>query len=299
MRTTDVRVTADWLGLRESADAAARSEALVDSLVALMGRQRKTSVEDTRPDGCGAPAPSPQALVIHDLGCGSGSMARWLAPRLPGPQRWILHDRDPALLAVAEVDPPRVAADGSWVTVETRRGDVTRLSSRSLTGASLMAASALLDMFTGEDVDRVVESCVRAGCPALLTLSVTGHVRFTPADSLDARLERAFNGHQRRTVAGRTLLGPGAVAVVARVFRGHGWGVHVANSAWHLDASNPALTREWLCGWAGAAVEQRPELAARAHDWLARRTADVDAILSVTVEHVDLLVVPPTSAGEL
>ena len=68
------RVTPEWLALREPADAAARSVELVERLRArLVG--------------------SPE-LVIHDLGAGTGSMGRWLAPLLPGPQHWVLHDRD-------------------------------------------------------------------------------------------------------------------------------------------------------------------------------------------------------------
>ena len=51
--------------------------------------------------------------VIHDLGGGSGAMGRWLAPRLSGPQHWIVHDRDEALLARAVADPPGPAADGA------------------------------------------------------------------------------------------------------------------------------------------------------------------------------------------
>ena len=43
--------------------------------------------------------PGDRPLVVHDLGSGTGSMARWLAPRLPGPQHWVLHDRDADLLA--------------------------------------------------------------------------------------------------------------------------------------------------------------------------------------------------------
>ena len=31
-------------------------------------------------------------IVVHDLGSGTGSMMRWLAPLLPGPQTWVLHD---------------------------------------------------------------------------------------------------------------------------------------------------------------------------------------------------------------
>ncbi len=58
--------------------------------------------------------PATGPLVIHDLGGGSGSMGRWLAPRLPGPQHWVVHDRDPDLLELAVAAPPPAA------TVEAR-----------------------------------------------------------------------------------------------------------------------------------------------------------------------------------
>ena len=76
-----VRVSPEWLRLREPADAAARSAELAERL----GRH--------------LPAAGP--LVVHDLGGGSGSMGRWLAPRLPGPQHWVVHDRDADLLKLA------------------------------------------------------------------------------------------------------------------------------------------------------------------------------------------------------
>lgn len=81
---------AHWLALREPADAAARAEDLVDLV---------------RPRLAGA-----GPLVVHDLGAGTGAMARWLAPRLPGPQHWILHDRDADLLARAAAGMPAAAA---------------------------------------------------------------------------------------------------------------------------------------------------------------------------------------------
>ena len=97
-----VRVSDDWLALREPADAAARSRELVEHL--------------------GPPATG--RWVIHDLGGGTGSMGRWLAPLLPGPQRWVVHDRDTELLALAADDVPGPAADGAAVTVETRQSDM-------------------------------------------------------------------------------------------------------------------------------------------------------------------------------
>src|SRR6187397_2174928 len=101
MSATAVRVAPQWLALREPADAAARSEELAGRLARHL------------------PATGP--YVIHDLGGGSGSMGRWLAPRLPGPQHWVVHDRDADLLELAAADPPGRAADGSAVTVEARR----------------------------------------------------------------------------------------------------------------------------------------------------------------------------------
>ena len=86
--------------------------------------------------------------MIHDLGGGSGAMGRWLAPRLPGPQHWVVHDRDADLLELAVADCPAGAA----VTVEARRSDITRLAPGDLAGASLVVASALLDLLTADEL---------------------------------------------------------------------------------------------------------------------------------------------------
>ena len=68
-----------WLRLREPADAAARSERLTHVIA------------DTLP--AGAP------LCVLDLATGRGSNVRYLAGRLPSPQRWLAVDRSAALLA--------------------------------------------------------------------------------------------------------------------------------------------------------------------------------------------------------
>lgn len=266
-------VSPAWLALREPADAAARTAELVD-LIPL-------------------PASPGQPLIMHDLGCGTGSMTRWLAPRLPGPQHWILHDRDAELLAIAAARSPDRARDGSAVTVETRHGDLTRLSQKELAGASLLTASALLDMLTAEEVDRVVAACVAAGCPALLTLSVVGRVALTPPDPLDEAVAAAFNDHQRRHVDGQTLLGPDAAGAAVEGFTRLGADVVVRPSPWLLGAANSALAVEWFKGWVGAACEQRPALEARTRGYVRRLlTAASAGLLGVTVQHVDLLARP-------
>ncbi|MGC9495631.1 SAM-dependent methyltransferase [Streptomyces sp. WG7] len=264
------RYAPEWLRLREPADAAARARGLLDPL-----RIRLAGLPG-RADG----------LVVHDVGCGTGSMGRWLAPLLDGAQHWVLHDRDPYLLHFAAVAAPRSAADGSRVTVETRRGDLARLTPDALTGAALVTASALLDVLTTEEVGTLAAVCASAGCAALLTLSVAGRVDLTPAHPLDAEIAEAFNDHQRRT----GLLGPDAVTAATAAFAAHGATVRTRPSPWRLGPGEAALTDQWLRGWVGAAVEQRPELRERAPRYLDERLASRAAgELRVVVHHTDLL----------
>ena len=238
---------AEWLALREGADAAARARDLVDRL------------------------PATDHWLIHDLGAGTGAMGRWLAPRLAGPQRWVLHDRDAGLLK---------AADVPAATVETRRSDIARLNTDELAGATLITASALLDLLTEDELAALVAACAGAGCPALLTLSVAGRVELTPADPLDRRVATAFNAHQRRD----NRLGPDAVTVAAEKFRRAGHEVIARPSPWRLGSAHADLAAAWFRGWVDAACEQDPALELDAYR--RRRLAQV------TVEHTDLLVLP-------
>lgn len=267
------RYAPEWLQLREPADAAARAQELLDPL-----RARLANL----PGRTGG-------LAVHDLGCGTGSMGRWLAPRLDGAQHWVLHDRDPYLLHFAAVASPRSAADGSRVTVETRRGDVARLTPDVLSGASLVTASALLDVLTREEIGALVDACTGAGCPVLLTLSVAGRVELTPAHPLDAEIAEAFNAHQQRD----GLPGPDAVTVTCEAFAARGATVRVHQSPWRLGPEQAALTEQWLRGWVGAAVEQRPALGERAERYLRDRLdACAAGELRVVVHHTDLLALP-------
>ena len=254
-------VSPEWLTVREPADAAARSAELAERLA------------EHLPAG---------PLVIHDLGGGSGAMGRWLAPRLRAPQHWVVHDRDEELLELA------VAGAPAAVTVEARRSDITRLTPDELAGASLVTASALLDLLTADELARMLRAC--AGLPMLLALSVVGRVTLMPAEPLDARIGAAFNAHQRRD----GLLGPDAV----EQFQGHArrtrrfpMDVRVRPSPWRLGAAHADLIAGWLRGWIDAASEQEPTLEVGAYR--DRRLAQAAAgELEVTVDHVDLLVLP-------
>jgi hypothetical protein len=278
MNAPEIRVSMEWLALREPADAAARALELVGRL----GRQ----------------PPASGRWVIHDLGCGTGAMGRWLAPLLLGRQHWVLHDRDDDLLEVAAAHLPGCAADGAAVTIETKPSDITGLRRGDLAGATLITASALLDLLSAEELAQVIAVCASPRCPLLLTLSVVGHVQLTPAEHLDRRVAAAFDAHQRRVTKWGRLLGPDAVALAVEQLSRLGAEVLVHPSPWRLGATEADLAAEWFTGWVGAACEQDVELAAEAELYIPRRLAQAAAgELAVTVDHVDLLFSPASPKG--
>jgi hypothetical protein len=266
---TVARATADWLAVREPPDAKARSAELVEQLRGLL--------TDDSP------------LIVHDLGCGTGSTRRWLGPKLKGSQHWIEHDRDRDLIEQPRT-PGMTSLDGTAVTVEVRCSDITRLSESEIAGASLITASALLDMLTADELIRFASSCAAAGCPCLITLSVKGRVDLRPHDPLDERLQRSFNDHQRRTTPEGTLLGPDAAPMARHQLEQAGMTVSSRPSPWLLGKSDGLALAEWFEGWLGAACEQDPTLGQLAEPYADRRRAQLaEGLLSARIHHTDLL----------
>lgn len=263
-------IEAGWLALREPADTRARDRAadtLLPPLLELLS-QRAGS------EGSGG-------LRIVDLGAGTGSNLRWLASRLPEPDRqhWMLVDHDPGLLARGPVQATAVRADVA---------DLARVLPE-LGGADLITTAALLDLLDRRELTAIVEAVVDAQLPALFSLTVTGDVTLDPTDPQDEPIAAAFDAHQRRDARP----GPDSAAVTAELFRERGWPVQSADTAWELTSEESALVNAWLEGRVEAAVEHRPELAAEAAGWLVRRREQLaSGALTVLVGHVDLLALP-------
>ena len=269
-----IRVSPGWLDLREGADAAARARELVERLARRL--------------------PAGGAMVIHDLACGSGAMGRWLAPLLPGPQRWILHDRDPDLLALAGADVPGPAADGAAVAVETRLSDVTQLGRDDLAGATLITASALLDLLTEEELASLIHACTDAGCPVLFALSVTGRVQLTPADRLDPRFARRVRRAPAPHDAARTLARPGCRSrPLSKASAGLGPRSSSRRARGGSARPSPAWRSSGSPGGSVPRASRQPGLAEEADRYRRRRLSEAEAgRLAVTVGHADLLVLP-------
>lgn len=274
---------ADWLALREPADHAARSRHLLAELARYL-------------------QPIQRPLNIVDLGAGSGSNLRWLAPRLAHAQHWTLVDRDPGLLAHAAARAV-ASSTGHPVSVTTVETDLSRPTLPWIGAADLVTAAAFFDLTSAEWIDRLSASCAQARAAGLFVLSVDGRWDFfNPAgdnlrDEDDRYVESLFNQHQRRDKGLGGALGPDAAARLAASLSAHGMTVSTQPSDWQLapgQATSQALGRELIAGWGQAAREQAPQAQQRITAWQQRRQADLAAgRLGLRVGHVDVLALPP------
>ena len=249
-----------WLALREPADHAARSLALAARFAAAQGSDP----------------------YVVDLGAGSGSNLRYLAPLLPPAQRWLLVDHDPALLAAA------AARTGTAGNVLCRALDLAR-DLPAVAGRTGITAAALLDLASAAWLDQLARWCGDA--PVLMALSVDGRLAWQPEDPDDAAIRRHFFAHQRADKGFGPALGPDAAAHLARRLEAAGRGVFVEPSDWRLGPREAALLGATLDGIV-AAVAGRAGATACARWATLRRRQLAAGGLRLTVGHVDLLALP-------
>jgi SAM-dependent methyltransferase len=263
---------ADWLTLREPADHRARAGALVRLLSDYFS--------------------SLPLLHILDLGAGTGSNLRFLAPRLSQPQRWTLIDHDPGLLE--RVRPPADRPDVQWrslcADLSLWRDCV------SLPAPDLVTASALIDLVSQNWAESLAEGCRALGAAVYIALSYDGEVRWSQPDPLDAQVRTAVNAHQERDKGLGSALGPRATSVLASQLRDRGYRVRTDASPWNLGADSAALAGLLVTGWVDAACEQDPGSCALYQMWGERRQADLAAGRTrVHVGHWDLLALPESA----
>jgi hypothetical protein len=284
------RFAFDWLGLREPADHRARPARTADILSAWC----RTRVAN---DAEGSKGTAP--LRVVDLGAGTGSNLRWLAPRLPGPQAWTLLDHDATLLD--RLVPPNVGRPG-WAPELTPRvaplagasdGGLSPETARAVASADVVTASALLDLLSDDLVAALVEATAAAGAAALFALSYDGAITWSPPDPGDALVREAVNAHQRRDKGTGPALGPRAGPAVRAMFERAGYVTQVEPSPWRLGSDDAPLARALLDGWADAAAEERPDEAESIREWARRRREALGGEpFTLTVGHVDVVAVP-------
>jgi hypothetical protein len=253
-----------WLRLREPADSAARSEALT------------RRIADT--------LPAARPVYVLDLATGTGSNIRYLAPRLPGPQRWLAVDRSAALLAELRGQTKRLECD-----LDTRQMDLGTLDPAIFAGRHLVTASALLDLVSETWLRTLAAYCRAEGASALFAITYNGRSSCDPAEPGDEWVRDLLNRHQKRDKGlGGPAAGPAAVDCAARAFVEVGYRITREASDWTLGPAETEMQRMLIDGWAEAAVEIAPDRASTIASWRARRLAHLDAGRSrVVVGHDD------------
>ncbi|MGK7862193.1 class I SAM-dependent methyltransferase [Falsiroseomonas sp. E2-1-a4] len=282
----------DWLELREPHDSAARNLDLATALAqALPARPR-----------------------LLDLGAGTGSLLRWLAPMIGRPQAWTLVDADGELLSRAFTTTEDFAEDQDWrATFANRKtllvhapGGAWRVEGLiadlrdapkglPLGQVDAVVNTALCDLVSADWVARIAAACAKHRLPFYAALNVTGRERFDPPHPADAVVARGFARDQLRDKGfGGIALGARAPGVIAEAFAAHGYAVQRAASDWRIPRHDPEMVAQLASGHARAAMGQLRRERARILDWAVDRRAQAGlSRLSARIGHADILCLPP------
>ncbi|MDX2264652.1 MAG: SAM-dependent methyltransferase [Hyphomicrobiales bacterium] len=269
--------SADWLALREAADMRARAASLI-------GRLRLAFADRAE-------------IAVADIGCGTGSTVRAVAPALGARQRWRLYDHDRALLSTAR---ERLSA---WAQEADDDGDALRLvwygktlivtlhelDLRSGVGPvmaekpDILTASALFDLVSPPWIERFAQAVEGAAVYAALTYD--GREEWSPPHPDDARALAAFHAHQRTDKGFGPAAGPDGATLLAAALERAGRTVETAYSPWRLGADDAALIAALANGAAGVALELGGLSADEAAAWAADRRGAAACVIG----HTDLL----------
>ncbi|MCH9671486.1 MAG: class I SAM-dependent methyltransferase [Gammaproteobacteria bacterium] len=266
--------SADWLSLREPYDHQSRDIATVERLVKIInGRETR----------------------IVDLGSGTGSNLRFLAPLLPGPQRWTLLEQDERLLALLhQLDLRTLQTHRHEAPIDATaqamdiQADFERICLHTHT---VVTASALLDLVSASWLDRLATRCADAEVrAAYFGLTFDGRMQWTPAHRADAEVRRAIHTHQQQDKGFGAALGTAASHHARDAFAARGFLTHSASADWVFQPRDSHIQSTLIADWADVFEEIHPNSRLRADEWRHYRLAQVAANRShLTVGHRDLL----------
>ncbi len=283
--------SAQWLALREPADHRARHPGLCAQMTAYF---------NTAESGLGRTAERPFRMV--DLGCGSGSNLRAIAPALPAHQHWTLVDYDPALLMAArhalsqwadqvQVSDARphsitLVKDHKHIEVTFLQEDLAVNVERVLAmPTDLVTAAAFFDLVSP---DWLVRFCQALTVPLYTVLTYDGTEIWTPPHAADQKMLQAFHAHQATDKGFGLSAGPDATDILRMALTARGFHVQVGSSPWQLGASDRDLMSALASGSANAVAETKLVANEDRQDWLSARLR----AQSCQIGHWDLFATP-------
>lgn len=278
--------SADWLQLREAADSRARSDRLLAALQDNGGRRGP----------------------ILDLGAGTGSNLRHLAPMLGRGQLWRCIDEDAELLsqlpdlsaawaqgAGYQVAPGpngfRLSGPNWDAQVTTQQCNLAEDQAlEPIPAQSLITASALLDLVSEPWLMQLIKQGHASGSDLFFALSYDGRIVLTPSRAEDQEILGLVNRHQRGDKGFGAALGPTASEVAERLALDAGYWARSAASDWRIGPDEAALQAALLDGWLEAALELASNEGRRLLAWRQARQRAIDAgELQILVGHRDLI----------
>jgi hypothetical protein len=255
--------TAEWLALREPVDHRSRNPKLLESVKAHLQH-----VESSRSG----------AIHIVDLGCGSGSNLRALAPVFNDVQEWTLVDSDPKLLLAAQAALLKWSEDSTIIKSELQRSTYEPLGTKLIlkkhnkeiivnfhcadlseevhlsimATTDLVTAAAFFDL-TSDDWLR--KFCNTLSKPLYATLSYNGNEAWDPQEPSDQSVLQAFHFHQRTDKGFGAAAGPDAASSLINFLLERQFRVDVAESPWVMNELDRPLMNQLAAGTAVAVKE--------------------------------------------
>ena len=261
----------DWLALREPYDHAARDRGLVGKLA---------EWADARPQ-----------LKVADLGAGTGSTVRALAPFLQDRQSWHLVENDPVLVEAGEA----LLSKSAWHWRYEALDISNSLEQAIPDGVDIITCSALADLVSRRWLEALVDQVLLRGCALYLALTYDGRLRWRPGDIHDPEIRQLFHRHQQRDKGFGPALGPKAADEAATLLEPHGISLS-GSTPWRLGYADKTIQEMLLEGFVHAAHEIEPSQSREVDDWRRQRQRAIDAGRSaLLVGHRDLLFLPKDS----
>ena len=243
----------DWLSLREGADHRSRNPFLQDQVLRYL-REISSLKNDL--------------IHIVDLGSGTGSNLRALAPLIHHNQKWTLIDYDSLLLKAARekicvwadsiidndaTGPLTLVKNNYEITVQFLQKDLASdLQSELFKSADLITAAAFFDLVA---LDWLVQFCKLLKTSLYTVLTYNGKETWLPSNPRDTEILEAFHHHQGSDKGFGDALGPLAFKTMGQLLKKEGFHVETGSSPWVLNPNDTLLIQELAVGTAKAVAE--------------------------------------------
>jgi hypothetical protein len=253
----------EWLSLREPIDHRSRNQDLQAQVINYLAKVKTVY---------------PGTVRLTDLGSGTGSNLRALAPHLNAVQHWTLTDYDLELLQAArttllawadseianhvlgstvapstQIKPLSIIKENKKMIVEFRCVDLNKDYRTILDEpADIITAAAFFDLVAEPWLSQF---CAYLSKPLYTVLTYDGIEKWSPPEIIDVDILKAFHQHQITDKGFGSALGPAASERMQSLLRECHFSTVCASSPWILDNHDHLLIEQLAIGTARAVRE--------------------------------------------